>query len=92
MFPDSNYTLNNADISIYPNPAFDVIYLSTENLSPTETTIEIYSIEGKLIHEEVLFLNQSEATEINIHEWPSGLYILKVQTENWSDNFNVVKH
>ncbi len=61
-------TASASDISIYPNPATDVITVS----APVPVSVTIRSIDGKLI------MQQDNASTIDIHELSGGMYLLSV--------------
>ncbi|MDX9892147.1 MAG: YCF48-related protein [Bacteroidales bacterium] len=69
-----NYNLS--DIKVYPNPATDLLTISSENGS-TIHNVKIYDLQGKLI------LNiQNDYSKIDISQIKSGLYIIQITTES----------
>ena len=67
---------NGADIKVYPNPATDLLTISSENGS-TIHNVKIYDLQGKLI------LNiQNDYSKIDISQIKSGLYIIQITTES----------
>ncbi len=65
------------DLRIFPNPSSDYLNIemnSVENIK----NIKVVHVSGKLILEEEL---ETELTRINIHDWPSGVYILIVKDQ-----------
>ena len=60
-----------ATVSVYPNPATDVVYFS-ENVV---ADVEIYSITGQLV------LRQENASEINIERLNPGIYFMKGEAD-----------
>ncbi len=66
------YGDNGESITIYPNPARDIVYIHSAR--PVHATVR--SIEGKVIsrHENV--------NQINISMLPAGLYFLQIMNEN----------
>ena len=61
--------LNQLDISIYPNPVIDKLFI--QGLS-NPTKISVYDILGKLV------LSKTTSSEINVDNLQSGIYILKI--------------
>jgi hypothetical protein len=59
------------DISFYPNPSSG-LFTFNNNIK----TIEVFNLMGELI------LNQSNTKEINLTDYPSGLYVARVNGEN----------
>ena len=58
-------------IHVFPNPAYDKIYIATNNLK----NVEIYNLNGKLIKVE-------NKNVLDVSDLESGLYLIKVITEN----------
>jgi hypothetical protein len=71
------------DISIYPNPVKDFITIKSINNSDVFKT-EIYDLMGSL-------LELSNKKVINIEDYPSGIYILKIISNNTIQDFKVIK-
>ena len=68
------YTL---EMDVYPNPTSGVMNVETSNNVAIET-LTVYDISGRvLLHETDL----GDRTEIDLSNWKSGVYILKVNTE-----------
>ena len=63
-------------LTAYPNPANTSFEITTDNKQIIKK-IEIYSIEGKLINEQNFTENN---VKVNSSQLPTGLYIIKVQT------------
>lgn len=68
-------------MSVYPNPASDQIYLSTSALQEKTAQLSILTIDGKLVHQRSLQIKQGEQVRpIDVSHLPAGLYFVKVQT------------
>ncbi len=71
-----NMKSENQEVSVFPNPASDVIYL--KNISETGIYLCIYEIDGKLIKSEVISdVNQS----FDISNLQNGIYIIKINNQ-----------
>ena len=69
-----------SDISVYPNPTINYLTLDFgNNLRFTNYELRIYDVIGNLILGKNINNNK---TNIDVSSLPSGLYILKVKTEN----------
>lgn len=62
-------------VSVYPNPSSDIINI-TLHPSNTLKAVEIYSLTGQLV------FKGNQETTLNIGNLNSGIYMLKVSTEN----------
>ena len=72
--PDGVEENNAVSISVYPNPAHDIIFVGANNDSPVQR-IDIYDVTGQLM------LSSTE-TEINVSTLPKGVYFISVYTDN----------
>lgn len=68
---------NENNISIYPNPASDIINLEIENSNNKNLTLDIYNILGKKLRTEKISNNQNQ---INVGNLNNGTYILEIKT------------
>lgn len=71
------------NLSIYPNPAKDVIKIQCQELHKQAGTLEIYTLDGKSVLKKKMDRG-NEIIEINIHDVPTGLYFCKIIIENKS--------
>ena len=76
-------SIYNNEIIIYPNPAYDYIYIENPAVAQNEL-IMIYNPEGKLILQQLMV---DERTAINTEALDKGNYILRIE----SANYQVVK-
>lgn len=73
-------------VSLYPNPAAEILYISgTERIKD----ISVYNVQGQLKYQSLPDENESE---INIAEWPSGIYFMQVRIGNETEMHKFVKH
>lgn len=63
------------DFSVYPNPVNDVIYIKSNNSSEA-TGLKLFDILGREV-----FSSTDRVDSINVSEFNSGIYILRIQTE-----------
>ena len=72
------------NVMIYPNPAKDVVRLSTDN--GQQTTVRIYNVMGMLVGTR-LATSATNEIEINVSDYNPGVYFFNIQSEE----FNVTK-
>ena len=65
--------------SIYPNPSSDVMNISIPTLPNEGLNLEVYDILGKKVYSEQI---TKLSSEVNIAEWNSGLYLVKLSSTN----------
>ena len=82
----ANNTLNNL-ISVYPNPASDLFYV-TNNSNETIVNIEVYAMNGALVKE---IKNPADAKAVQISDLQTGVYIVRLSTATNSFNCKLIK-
>jgi hypothetical protein len=81
--------LNKMKISIYPNPTKGTLIIDIANM-PEDVSgdITIHNIEGKSL----LKLNQLKSTNtLNLSDYPTGVYILRIRSLEKSCEWKIVK-
>jgi len=76
----------NSSILVFPNPAMDWIYVKKEDAKIK--LVKIYELTGKEIDSKNV--HEMEA-RFNITEYPSGVYMMKIQTEHAVEFIRFVK-
>lgn len=72
-----------ADMSIYPNPATERLYLQSNGMIERS---EIYSHSGQLL------ISENTASSINIASLKPGIYVCRLYTNDKVSNFKVTKN
>jgi len=67
-------------INIYPNPAMSKIFVDLQNVDFGNATLEIYSLEGKLLLKQAVATNS--VSEIDLQSLPSGMFVLKIRDKD----------
>jgi len=74
-----NENANNSNVSLFPNPATDLVTFLSEGTNITE--VQIFDLTGKMVYNN---LPTSDRLDVNTSEFASGTYIVKVITNNES--------
>lgn len=72
-------------VKIYPNPSSDILII--QNTQNEKIKYSINSLQGQLISTGFIQGNTSEL--LNINEFESGIYLIKIQTANNCNYFNI---
>ncbi|MBE0648472.1 MAG: T9SS type A sorting domain-containing protein [Bacteroidales bacterium] len=83
----SDSDVSQQEISIYPNPAQDLIHISTS--LEGNYLIDVLSPEGKLIIQES---QAGKDLHINIQHLEKGIYFLKLSRDNLHHTSKIIKH
>ena len=65
----SNFTQNNLEVALYPNPVRDILNIEIEK---DIQSVEIYNIQGQ----KVISSNQKQ---VNVADLASGMYLVRIQ-------------
>ena len=82
-----NETSLDVSIEAYPKPTSDILHIKGDYAIET---IELYSLEGRLVLSKVFIGNQRETT-ISVKTLSKGLYILKVTSEKGIFTDKIIK-
>jgi len=75
------YQSDDTGISLYPNPANELININTTSLIGAKTLIQIYNISGQLVIEKELS-GYTNIVSLNVKSLTSGMYFVKVNNNN----------
>lgn len=79
-------------VSVYPNPASQIVTISSPSFNLSPIQVKITSFSGKVVYNEQAVLNNEEV-KLDTSQWPSGIYFITVQTEEViSTKKLVIKH
>ncbi|WP_379963913.1 T9SS-dependent M36 family metallopeptidase [Epilithonimonas sp. UC225_85] len=72
---DSSFSEN--DISLYPNPAKNEVFIKAKNLkaASNKSNIIIYDFSGKIVDEQLINIGEGES--VNTSKLSNGIYVLK---------------
>ena len=85
----SNDDFDISKISVYPNPASDILNISLGKNIDNIRSITLYDLNGKLITQVNEDDNEHNA-KLNVSSLNSGIYVLKVETDNNQYNQKVI--
>ena len=71
------------NISIYPNPANDYVYIKSEG----SFNLAVYSLDGTIVYAEE---NNSGAVKISLGDLVPGQYIVKIQNESGIEAHKII--
>jgi len=78
------------EIKIYPNPTTEKVTLEISGWQDLQVgEFKLFSPTGQLLQEHPV---DSSATEVSLAGLPKGAYILKVQINNRTENWKIIKH
>jgi|GEM_PF-6677835 len=76
-------------LSVYPNPATDILYLSPDPYGAATGTLQILDACGRVVLQKDI---SSSVTGTSISELPQGMYVLRLKTAEATYTGKFVKH
>ena len=77
-----NGTNSSGTLSIFPQPSQSFVNISSSNLISKTLNLAIYSVTGTLVYEENLTNNADNSIKLDIENWSSGLYFVRILADN----------
>lgn len=77
-----NKLKDSISVSVFPNPAVDVLYVNINKNSTDASTLNIYNCMGSLVKSKLLLQNYQQ---ISIGDLSNGIYLLEIKTKKWTD-------
>ncbi len=83
VYPDSVGTALEDDLgyrifSTYPNPSDGIFQVELQGFTTKQLSLEVYDLLGKQIYQKSLTPQLSHQENINLSQYPTGIYILKL--------------
>jgi hypothetical protein len=84
---DSNMLVSSLDIaplkaimSLFPNPANSTLNIQLQHNQSTQGKLQIENLSGQTLHTEALNLNPAlQSWQVDVADWPSGVYVVRLQ-------------
>lgn len=81
-----------SEIVLYPNPMSDYFKIKSSNLSGTQVEITIKDIQGREINRFSEYFLSNEKTVFLPTDLDSGIYFVSLQTDEFRQDFKVIKN
>lgn len=82
--PASKTVSGDFTLNLYPNPAKNNLYITTDGLVPMNAWVFVYNFNGQVIKSEKVQHKENQNTfSLNVADIPNGLYLVKL---NWTQN------
>jgi hypothetical protein len=78
-FPTGDNELQESRLTLYPNPVTTILNVNLTKIASKIKVIEVYDIQGKMMS---FSQTSRDNVKLNTNDYPIGIYILKVKTEN----------
>lgn len=89
VFADASQNHEKQSVELYPNPAGAMVQVHFSNAFK-QGNLEIFDAQGQLVHQQVL-AGDAMQLPIETGKLPQGLYLVKVQTDEYSTTLKLMK-
>src|SRR5690606_12253515 len=79
------------NLVVYPNPVSEILNISADLISIANANVKIYDITGKQVYENADLFYNTNTAGIDISSLTSGVYMLKIETDNTDQTIKVIK-
>ena len=77
---------------LYPNPIRDVVYIDLQKSPSSDNHVMLYDLNGKLLYERSLINPETGLMDLDLKDYPKGVYIIRVRSgENTYQGNRVIK-
>lgn len=76
-------------VSVFPNPSNGIVFVSLTGFKGKRTELRVINVIGNVVHREFL-TNDETNKKIDLSKFASGLYYVKLQTEDFSEIRKVI--
>jgi hypothetical protein len=82
--------INTFGVEVYPNPSTEHVFIN-HPFNDRMTTIEIRSMDGRMLLSEQLFIETGQNARINLNRIPSGVYLFTITSGSNRISKSIIK-
>ena len=86
----ANEPFEMTNIAIYPNPSKGIFNVSMGTITPK--IIQVYDLTGKIVSSKTEFQNNQSIISLDLSNISSGIYFVKIVSENQSVTKRIIKN
>jgi subtilisin family serine protease len=84
----------NSKVVLFPNPnngSFELINITTDLFGENEISLQVYDLNGRILQNRILFDNEKPNCKIDLKDLSRGIYIVKLTSNDFSQDFKFIK-
>jgi hypothetical protein len=85
---NQQFEMNN--IAVYPNPSKGIFNVSMGSIKPK--TVNVYDLTGKIVYSKSEFINNPSQFLLDLSSISSGIYFVKIDSDNQSITKRIIKN
>ena len=82
LISGTNDPISGVSMSVFPNPADEVLYLNVQSENSTDVQVRLLSVDGRLVAQQELNLNGISTTPLTIADLPAGFYFVELRNDS----------
>ena len=76
----NNQPLGKLVFTLFPNPTTSTLHLQLQHAQSTQGKLQIENLAGQTLHTEDLNLSPAlQSWEVDVADWPSGVYVVRLR-------------
>ena len=92
-YPELSPTIINPKLNVYYHSEWQSAFINASNLSGTKGTIEIFDVQGKMVHREVMKIENGYYTrDFNMTGMADGMYFVNLITSGQRLSGKIIKY
>jgi hypothetical protein len=89
----NNHSLDNKDISVYPNPVGNLINLNLDSEIEGDLFVQIQNLNGQILSSSKFNdIKDGQTLKISTSDFASGLYIVSIKSSEFSIHRKILKN
>lgn len=85
----------NSEVVLFPNPnngSFQLYNITADFFGKNEIKLQIYDLNGRILQDKILSDNEKPNCKIDLKDLSSGIYIVKLSSSQYSQDFKFIKN
>ena len=67
-------------LTLFPNPTTSTLHLQLQHAQSTQGQLQIENLAGQTLHTEALDLGPAlQSWQVDVADWPSGVYVVRLR-------------
>ena len=77
------------NVMVYPNPSSGIFNIVMNGLNKEELSLSVFNMEGKLLQQNNIHVNNTYKTTLDMHTYSQGIYFLEIKSASGVKRFKL---
>ncbi len=78
-------------VDVFPNPVSEKLHIAWSAPNPVPVRLTIFSLTGRIIHEQLLSFSAEGSMELDVSSYPEGIYFYRLESANLSEGGRFIR-